>query len=161
MGDYQELSGHVRARGGGKDQDDFWDDVRTSICQEIYKKAQSNGSLELGRSERLCAIALVKRLFPLLPLKTLQEVIGWIPVGAEVEKRVARKRMRKYPSTAYMAALPWLLKSKDHQPGGKAAVDGYLRFVKDMAEGTSQPVDPDLDMQEDATPPMGRRLSGC
>lgn len=158
MGDYQELSGYVRARKEGESQDKFWDDVRKRISQVIYNKDQPNGSLELGRSERLCAIALVKRLFPLLPLKDLQGVIGWIPVGAEVERHVAQKRLRKYPSTAYVAALPWLLKSRDHEPNGKAAIGGYLQFVKEIAEGKTLPVDPDLDMQEEADTADGREI---
>lgn len=158
MGDYQELSGHVRANGGRDGQNKFWDLVRARISQEIYNKPQPNGSLELGRSERLCAIALVKRLFPLLPLDKLKEIIGWIPVGAEVERRVAKKRLRKYPSTAYMAALPWLLKSRDYEPNGKAAVGDYLHFVKEMAEGKPHPVDPDLDMQEETDTADGREI---
>lgn len=158
MGDYQELSGYVRAQGGGENQNVFWDDVRSSICQVIYGENKANGSLELGRSERLCAIALVKRLFPLLPLDKLQKIIGWIPVGLELEKRIARKRLRKYPSTAYMAALPWLLKSRDYEPNGKAAVGDYLQFVKQMAEGATHPVDPDFDMQEEADTADGREI---
>ncbi len=153
MGDYQELSGYVRARNGGDGQNRFWDDVRGRISHVIYGKEQPNGSLELGRSERLCAIALVKRLFPLLPLSALQEVIGWIPVATKGSERVTRKRLRKYPSTAYMAALPWLLKSNDHQPDGKAAVLEYLRFVRDMAEG-----DRDLDLQDEGETPDGREI---
>lgn len=160
MGDYQELSGYVRARKEGESQDKFWDEVRARICLQIYpdKPPQSNGSLELGRSERLCAIALVKRLFPLLPLDTVQNIIGWIPVGVELEKRVAKKRLRKYPSTAYMAALPWLLKSRDHEPGGKEAVKQYLDFVTELAEGKTHPVDPDLDMQIEPETADGREI---
>ncbi|WP_029015115.1 type III-B CRISPR-associated protein Cas10/Cmr2 [Niveispirillum irakense] len=163
MGDYQELSGYVRAKGGGKEQDAFWDDVRASISHVIYKKDQANGSLELGRSERLCAIALVKRLFPLLPLKTLQDIIGWIPVeGERINEGTARKWLRKYPSTAHMAARPWLLKSKEHLPGGKAALDDYLHFVKEMAKGpisarSEFPI-PDLDLQEEYNKADGQEI---
>ena len=67
MGDYQELSGWVRARGEARKQDEFWDEVRKKINRTIYGEEKAAGSLELGRSERLCAIALVKRLYPLLP----------------------------------------------------------------------------------------------
>jgi CRISPR-associated protein Cmr2 len=164
MGDYQELSGYVRARKGGEKQDEFWDEVRKRICQVIYpdKPPQPNGSLELGRSERLCAIALVKRLFPLLPLESLQANIGWVPVEKQYMGPNAGRRLRKYPSTAYMAALPWLFKSSDHQPGGEKAMLAYLKFVKDMSKGKigeqENAVDPDLDLQDAGDTLDGREI---
>jgi CRISPR-associated protein Cmr2 len=47
--------------------------------------------LDLRENERLCAVCLTKRLFPLMA----KEAIGW-----EVE--------RYYPSTAYLSAIDWL-----------------------------------------------------
>ncbi|WP_186457641.1 type III-B CRISPR-associated protein Cas10/Cmr2 [Nitrospirillum amazonense] len=138
MGDYQELSGHVRARGGAKAQDAFWNAVRGRVSAEIYKKEQPHGSLELGRSERLCAIALVKRLFPLLPLGVLQCKIGWLPVQQGWENgHTTARRLRKYPSTAFMAALPWLLKTIEHSGNqgqdGLTAADAFQREVVAIA----------------------------
>lgn len=138
MGDYQELSGHVRARGGAKAQDAFWNAVRGRVCVEIYKKEQPHGSLELGRSERLCAIALVKRLFPLLPPATLTQHIGWLPVQQGWENgHTTARRLRKYPSTAFMAALPWLLKTTEHAGNsghdGLDAADAFQREVVAIA----------------------------
>lgn len=128
MGDWQELSGHVRAHSEGrKAQDAFWDAVRLRIDHHVYDK-KTIGSIELRRSERLCAIALVKRLFPLLPPDTLHEVIGWTPDrrtdnGESVED--LRRRLRKYPSTAYMAAVPWLIHAWNHEEGKTACKDFF------------------------------------
>ena len=46
------LSGHVRARHA-RQQDEFWRRVNRHL-----------GELDLRDNERLCAVALVKRLFP-------------------------------------------------------------------------------------------------
>lgn len=73
MGNWQELSGYVRVTERVK-QDEFW-----------QKLSKITGK-DLRPDERLCSIALIKRLFPHL----LQ--------GDAVT----------YPSTSYMAAVPWL-----------------------------------------------------
>lgn len=80
MHDLQELSGHVRARNRGA-QDQFWKRVHDGI-----------GSLDLRDSERLCAIALVKRLLP----KVASGALGW-DVDAS-----------RWPSTVYVGAVPWM-----------------------------------------------------
>jgi CRISPR-associated protein Cmr2 len=54
----------------------------------------------------------------------------------------ARKRLRKYPSTAYMAALPWLLKTID-SPEGTKAVEKFAEAVRGAATKQS-----DLDAQD-------------
>ena len=83
MHDLQELSGHVRGRrGGGQRQDDFWAGMRERL-----------GALEIRNNERLCAIALVKRVFP----KVSNEALGWPVDGAQ-----------HWPSTVYVGAVPWL-----------------------------------------------------
>ncbi len=81
--DLQELSGYVRAknRDQREKQDRFWAALRSQI-----------GRYELDENERLSAIALVKRLFPLVAPSVLWEV----PV--------------RYPSTPYLAAVTWLEK---------------------------------------------------
>lgn len=83
MPDFQELSGLVRAqsRDCRERQEAFWDRLRRDV-----------GPLDLRPDERLCAIALVKRLFP----QVARNAIGW-------ELDVSR-----WPSTAGMAAVPWL-----------------------------------------------------
>jgi len=77
----QELSGH---RAGSR-QKEFWQALRQNV-----------GGLDIGESERLCAIALIKRLFP----KDVKQVIGE-DVSRELDQ-VA------WPSTAFMAATRWL-----------------------------------------------------
>lgn len=86
MGNLQELSGYLRARKKErKKQDLFW--------KELRDKA---GELNIKEGERLCAVSLVKRLFPLVA----EEAVGW-PVR------------RGYPSTSYIAAVPWLIDTMD------------------------------------------------
>lgn len=85
MGDWQELSGFVRFRDRER-QDGFWRKLRSQNCI---------GKLDLRDGERLCAIAIVKRLFP----KVAQQAIGW------------QMNIRNWPSTSYMAAIPWILKA--------------------------------------------------
>ena len=80
MHDLQELSGYVRARQG-RQQDEFWRRV-----------AHGLGTLDLREDERLCAVALVKRLFP----KVARAALGW-PVDAS-----------QWPSTVYVGAVPWM-----------------------------------------------------
>ena len=80
MHDLQELSGYVRARQG-RQQDEFWGRV-----------AHGLGTLDLRADERLCAVALVKRLFP----KVARDALGW-PVDAS-----------QWPSTVYVGAVPWM-----------------------------------------------------
>lgn len=82
MGDWQELSGFVRSTQRGQ-QDQFW---------KRFRNQPGIGKYDLRDDERLCAIAVVKRLFPTVA----KEVIGW------------DLNIRNWPSTAYMAALHWL-----------------------------------------------------
>lgn len=89
MGRYQEISGYHRI-GSKKQQQDFWD-----------KLAGKTSSLNLRPDERLCAIALIKRLFPVL--KDIKNIIGWKPGDGDVD-------IEHWPSTSYIAAVPWLKK---------------------------------------------------
>jgi CRISPR-associated protein Cmr2 len=115
MSEYQELSGWLRSRKRG-DQDKFWNAVQERVLDCLYGKNRDNRDynlLELGKTERLCAIALVKRLFPLLPADRLKTVLGWLPDGPPNNipnwKSTKRPgRIRLWPSTAYMAAVPWM-----------------------------------------------------
>lgn len=105
MPDFQELSGYVRARGPREReaQDRFW--------AEIRKKA---GPLNLPPGDRLCAIALVKRLFA----SVSEEAIG------------GRIDVSKWPSTVYMAAVPWIDRVLESVPEQAAQ---YARAVANVA----------------------------
>ncbi len=115
FGDLQELSGWVRARGGGERQRAFWEELRTRVRERITPSA--GDTLELGPTERLSAPALIKRLFPCLPAGKLEEVFGWIPQG--LQKGAGRGRpgsIRFWPSTARVAALPWMISAAAEVP---------------------------------------------
>ena len=88
MHDYQELSGHVRARNL-REQNEFWDRIRRRLSM-----------LDLRENERLCAIALVKRLFP----KVAPQALGW-PVDTS-----------NWRSTVYVGAIPWLKRVEEAVP---------------------------------------------
>lgn len=96
MPDYQELSGVVRAqnRSSRERQEAFWQRLRRDV-----------GPLDLRPDERLCAIALVKRLFP----KVAPSAIGW-----ELDTT-------RWPSTAGLAAVPWLRRVSLAKPPQAAA----------------------------------------
>ncbi|MCY4369398.1 MAG: type III-B CRISPR-associated protein Cas10/Cmr2 [bacterium] len=80
MHDLQELSGYVRVREARR-QDRFWDLI-----------GQRLGRFDLRENERLCAVALVKRLFP----KVAQPALGWTIDTLS------------WPSTVYLGAVPWI-----------------------------------------------------
>ncbi|RMG35558.1 MAG: type III-B CRISPR-associated protein Cas10/Cmr2 [Planctomycetota bacterium] len=100
----QELSGHLRR----VDQERFWRALANNV-----------GILDIGESERLCAIALIKRLFP----KVIRQAVGE-DVADELDQVV-------WPSTAFVSAIPWLKeltgtaqeKAKEYQQAAREA--GY------------------------------------
>lgn len=75
----QEISGYTRVSQGDR-QRLFWSKLRGNLA-----------SLDLRDDERLCAVALIKRLFPYVATET----IGW-------------KVINSFPSTMYLSAIPWL-----------------------------------------------------
>jgi CRISPR-associated protein Cmr2 len=85
MGQWQELSGFIRSKER-QPQEDFWAAVRGKMRSQ----------LDLEDDERLCAIALVKRLFPLLAKAA---------IGRDLD-------MENWPSTVSVAAVPWLKQIK-------------------------------------------------
>jgi CRISPR-associated protein Cmr2 len=117
MPDFAELSGFVRSWPEEREkQDAFWDAVRRQIKRVMYQNVKDDPvwlrTLELREHERLCAIALVKRLFPLLPPGKLAEAIGWIPAAPDFPEaasdRNAALALRNWPSTAFMSAVHWI-----------------------------------------------------
>lgn len=81
IGGLQEISGYVRPRER-VEQTQFWSCLRQKIAV-----------LDLEENERLCAIALIKRLF----VHVACEAVG-----------VDLKKVRGWPSTAWLAASPWI-----------------------------------------------------
>jgi len=133
MGDWQELSGHHRATREGKAaQAEFWGNVREKVVEVLDRGATL---IELRDAERLCAIAFVKRMFPLLPRKTLRRVIGW-PAPAKLRRhKEGEDRSRiddSYrPSTAYLAAGRWLERAWTHAEPECRRFSGTLWAVKE------------------------------
>lgn len=107
MHDLQELSGHVRATGreARMAHDKFWCRVRSGM-----------GLLDLRDDEGLCAVALVKRMFP----KVAEEALGW------------RLDTAHWPSTVYVGAVPWIRRVLQHAPMEAAA---YAAAVQQHAKG--------------------------
>ena len=103
MHDLQELSGHVRARHRKK-QDEFWERVNHRL-----------GPLDLRPYERLCAIALVKRLFP----KVAPSALGW------------KVEASQWPSTVYVGAVPWIRRVGSAVP---QQATNYADAVRQSAE---------------------------
>ncbi len=108
MHDLQELSGFVRAQDRNK-QNDFWERVRRGM-----------GALDLQDNERLCAVALVKRLFP----RVAKDALGW-NVDAS-----------RWPSTVYVGAVPWIRRAV------KAAPDAVREYAECVGRATSDDVFP-------------------
>jgi CRISPR-associated protein Cmr2 len=109
MGDWQELSGFIRShdRTERVKQDKFWEFLR--------EKTPGVGRLDFREDERLCSIALIKRMFP----KVAKEAIGW-----DVDAN-------RWPSTLYVAALPWL---KDIENKKIDLASSYFNLVKNAAD---------------------------
>lgn len=105
MGDWQELSGYVRSKSKDQrqKQDNFWLALRG---------VKGVGQLDVRDGERLCAIALVKRFFPLVA----KDAIGW------------KVDTRNWPSTSYLAAVPWIKAAWEVAPD---AVEKYATLVKE------------------------------
>src|SRR5579875_3238133 len=108
MGQWQELSGFVRSQER-ENQDKFWERLR-----------ERTSVLDLDLDERLCAMALIKRLFPRVAQKA---------VGGEL-------KADNWPSTPYLAAIPWLRKIGQD----KELVDGALAYASHVAEVAKQPL---------------------
>ncbi|KKZ10635.1 MAG: hypothetical protein TH68_10130, partial [Candidatus Synechococcus spongiarum 142] len=105
MHDLQELSGYIRSQGDAEKQNQFWKCVR-----------RHTGQLDLQDNERLCAIALIKRLFP----KTDKKALGW-----EVNATY-------WPSTINIAARPWIQRVQSAIPG---TARSYAEEVKQNSPG--------------------------
>ncbi len=117
MSDWQELSGYVRARSDEREkQAVFWSSVRSGITKVLYPKGSSDQkSLELDEGERLCAPALVKRLFPLLSANELEKILGWRPENwarhIDESAEGGTQPRRNWPSTSYLSSVHWVARA--------------------------------------------------
>ena len=108
----QEISGHFGKRNW-ENQRRFWSEMRKHV-----------GSLDLGETERLCAIALIKRLFPRVIDKA---------IGEQIDKRL--REQVGWPSTAFLAALPWLRRLNER---AKQRAQGYQRVAEEAGYHKSE-----------------------
>jgi len=88
MGGLQEISGWIRSKERSK-QEEFWKILRKKV-----------GRMEIDEKERLSSVALIKRMFPLVSYEAMG--IKGLP--------------RNYPSTPYIAAVPWIARAAEKLP---------------------------------------------
>jgi CRISPR-associated protein Cmr2 len=113
MGNWQELSGFIRSRSREERerQDEFWNGLR---------RQQGVSDLDLDEDERLCAIALIKRLV------------------VNVSKRAfGDELLKNWPSTPYLAAVPWLRALG--RCGDAAVVSKARQYAELIANVVAQP----------------------
>lgn len=118
MGDWQELSGFVRAREWGR-QDAFWRMLKTHV------DATSGNPLQLDENERLCAMALIKRLFP----HVANEVLGWTPSWDG-------QQPLRWPSTPRLAAAGWL---RHAWSSARPEAEAFVKIAKAAKGGLMEP----------------------
>ncbi|GAB6178136.1 hypothetical protein JCM16814_30270 [Desulfobaculum senezii] len=114
MGSYQELSTYDRAQDGKvafKAQKRFWECART---QAAYGGKKGISPFDLPEFDRLCAVALVKRLFPMLA-KDDERLLGYT------------LNVKHWPSTAHLAAFEFTEKLKGVDLGGE--LENYPKLV--------------------------------
>jgi CRISPR-associated protein Cmr2 len=127
----QELSGEIRALDRAR-QNDFWDDVRRAIRSYLGERNHTYDTLELRPTERLSAIALVKRLFPILKPVDQRAALGFLPAGPDDDIGSPRRSpVRYWSSLSSLAAAPWM--AQLHRLDAGAAIR-FRRAVRD-AEG--------------------------
>jgi len=108
MGQWQELSGFIRSKERAQ-QDSFWDAVRNRVT------AAGGTRLDLEEDERLCAVAFVKRFFPLVAKQAINRDLG----------------MANWPSTVSIAAVPWLRRIKSAATEVRELCQAYAELVRD------------------------------
>jgi CRISPR-associated protein Cmr2 len=115
MGTMQEISGFY-GPGEREKQKEFWDDVEQNASSLDFKD---------DKGERLCAVAVIKRLFP----RVIQEA-----VGKDICKELTGQE--SWPSTAYFAALPWLKKIADK--GAVFDAEEYAKAARKLGYSGSE-----------------------
>jgi len=105
----------LSARGDGERdaQRAFWRAVAEEVHRRIYKAEARRDdwpTLEVAEDERLSPTAVVRRLFPGLDRDGLHAAFGWVPGERDAadDPKLASRRLRIWPSTAFVAASRWL-----------------------------------------------------
>ena len=114
----------IRMYEGGGAGGRKWTDGRAAQliaelkAEEAAPKKKFRDTLEIRESERLSGMALVKRLWPLLHFSRIAKIVGWMPdhiynirtSSEHWHPKEAQFAMRNWPSTAFIAAIPWIVK---------------------------------------------------
>lgn len=142
MGGWQEISGWRRYRER-EEQEKFWQALQRGVASKVYGRTDAESSLELQPGERLCAIALVRRLFPNLEPHALEKTIGWVPgvrAGDEGARAAAavHRAIELWPSTSYMAAVRWLEVAHELAPDACRTYAGTVAGVSGMYAKSEQ-----------------------
>ena len=111
MGNWAEISGWLKKEKSGVSDEDNKPKSKQQVFWEKLKSHRDISTLELGEHERLSAVALIKRLYP----KVAKTAIGW------------DLKVKNWPSTPYMAAVPWLETAHRTDEAKK-----YLQVVEDV-----------------------------
>jgi CRISPR-associated protein Cmr2 len=117
MGDRQELSGFVRSRERDA-QDKFW----RALKEHVDKN--SRNTLQLDEGERLCAVALIKRLFP----HVAKDALGWTPASDG--------KPLLWPSTPRLAATGWLRRAWQ---SARPEAEAFVKVAKGARGGLMEP----------------------
>ncbi len=112
-GERQEVSGKgMGSSSSRKDMKDWWAKAR-----ECLTRNEKATLFDLKENERLCAVCLVKRAYPFPEIAKQEKAIGWpVPVN--------------YPSTAYMAAIDWLIAVLAQCEKNTSVMESIVAFIK-------------------------------
>jgi CRISPR-associated protein Cmr2 len=120
MGEWQEISGYSRLHQLDEHKK-FW----AAMQEGPADNRGEDNRLDLRDGERLCAVALVKRLFPRLPESKLKQAIGWVPGGDATG-------IRYWPSTGHVAAARWLADIERKSRDVLEQCDALARHIDDQ-----------------------------
>jgi len=102
------------------DVKEWWKDVAGKFNGGDPQNNQEGNGLHFreDRSERLCAVCTIKRIFPLIAKQALStdKVHGW-------------KQPHNYPATSYMAAVDWIINLLDVAQNNPEVSTKLLEFL--------------------------------
>lgn len=111
-GERQEVSGLGLGSSSRQSMRDWWASLRKTLVNE--RAVHGATVFDLGENERLCAICLIKRAYP-LP-RVAKKVLGWeVPVN--------------YPSTHYLSAVDWLIRVLKASASHPVVTQEIVKFV--------------------------------
>ena len=130
-GERQEVTGKGMGTASRRDMHAAWSTLRETLALQrdkprIRQSLEGSTVFDLNEHERLCAVCLVKRVFP-LP-KIAESQIGW-------------KLLANYPSTHYFAAIDWITRVLDtcaSDPDFKKTVTQFIETAHDAGVWPSE-----------------------